>query len=1576
MFSQQLYLDMNGIYNYYYQDQLWTMYNVKYRPVGSTTYTVGSVPTGGGYNYAFRLNPFIDWEFNINNGYLNPSTNYNYSSINKSVGYSYNFDTSNIAEGWRGYRTNQTTNPFYGQIVEVAGVGVAGSKGLYFNWNNYGDIYLVSPKLIDLSTDKKITFKVRNTLNSNQNVPLQIGTIGDPYNPATFHNLTTVPVSYSNFYTITVNLNNYNGIDKYIAVRGNATAGFNQDVYIDDFSYEQSVNCFDNTNLNVSNITENTAVINFNADAAQNNWELSVNNITRYTTTVTSINSNVNYLLENLIGNTSYEIKVRALCAPGLYSNWTTVQNFTTPCSTISSGYQTSFLETSYINPCWKTFVNNANIYQGPAIMPIIVNPRTGTRMIEMTSIPDNPNRKSYLITPYVQDLDNNKRIKFYLVGRGQYINNSLTIGTMLDPADSNTFIPLKTIAPEEMNEVGGFNVNSYWKEHIIYLDNYVNTNNHHYIALKQNFEDNGTFYIDDFTYENIPVCKEPTNLTTIETDYNSAKLTWENYQNSSSEWKIEYGPTGFVPGLGTIATITSNPYTINSNLQDYTEYDFYVRSKCGSLYSNWSDRGYFKTKCIGVNVGYSNNFENDNFNNDNTCWRRLVPQVRDTYYAPDSFLKVTNISNYNIPSHSGNKFIVHRVTNVASVTNEHEKTILVSPRLINFNNYKKISFWVYFRNTGQPGDKKIQIGTLSNPNDYLTFTNFKTITISQNFDQWKQITVDFPDYRGTDSYIGIRQDLSNNYDYFFIDDFQYLENNCPKVTSLKAFQINNNTATILWQDNNTSFITQSWDIEYGIKGFTPGTGTIVNATTNPFNLTGLISNKVYEYRIKTNCGINNLSTWSDSYAFRIACVNTAPFSDNFDQYNIYAPNFLQTFCWTTNSTTILDNPADGGTEIPGNEINSTLADISVVYPNSFGPERYSEYLITPFLSDFSSNKRIKFWASLSDVDYTQENQQTIDLIIGTIKNPLDISTFTAFKTITLRKRDFLGKEFIVDFSSYTGNDKHIIFIYGNTPLNAHIYLDKFEYDNIQNCIEPLNLNVNNINSNQALISWDNIMTNPNLILEYGTEGFQKGTGNIISLNSINEKLITGLQENTNYDYYLNTLCTNESSFVIGPKKFKTTCNSFLLPWIEKFDNISEYGMNKMPSCMYSDGIWESKNQIITSNNSNEGTFEGVDDSYYAATLGGTTSNMFTPSFNLSAGTTYTLSFYQQKKYQYGYGGVAQVNAGLGNKLVFMKNRLSVFSGLLTTVMGQFKYLFTPLISGDYSFLLASWNSGQYQTAIDNLELKEGYTNVINQNIFTTNYNFQSPNSDILLEASQNTTCAVTADPTNNSNNYIAMNGADDLAPTWILSNTNERNINNTNVWLDNQNYVSKINFKVNTISATTSLFMSFDLKQTFAQSYLESRFRVLVNGIQIGTTYFPQTSNSDLFSKIEFDLTPYIGQQINISLQHIGKSNYGIGDNAFVDNLKFTNSSLLSNKENTFVDFKYFPNPTNDMVYIENKESIDKIELCTITGQVLLVQKVDSNKTDLNLNSFSSGIYFVKVFSNGKNKTFKIIKN
>ncbi len=123
-----------------------------------------------------------------------------------------------------------------------------------------------------------------------------------------------------------------------------------------------------------------------------------------------------------------------------------------------------------------------------------------------------------------------------------------------------------------------------------------------------------------------ITVCETAINLSVSEITTDSAVLNWENL-NGVQNVKVEYGPTGFSTGSGTVITASQNSISIDGLTQD-TSYDFYVQAICAvdntSTQSNVSS--FTTNECnIPINLSVSEiteasavlNWENNNDNLD-----------------------------------------------------------------------------------------------------------------------------------------------------------------------------------------------------------------------------------------------------------------------------------------------------------------------------------------------------------------------------------------------------------------------------------------------------------------------------------------------------------------------------------------------------------------------------------------------------------------------------------------------------------------------------------------------------------------------------------------------------------------------------------------------------------------------------------------------------------------------------------------------------------------------------------------------------------------------------------------------
>ncbi|UAM97301.1 lamin tail domain-containing protein [Polaribacter litorisediminis] len=73
--------------------------------------------------------------------------------------------------------------------------------------------------------------------------------------------------------------------------------------------------------------------------------------------------------------------------------------------------------------------------------------------------------------------------------------------------------------------------------------------------------------------------------------------------------------------------------------------------------------------------------------------------------------------------------------------------------------------------------------------------------------------------------------------------------------------------------------------------------------------------------------------------------------------------------------------------------------------------------------------------------------------------------------------------------------------------------------------------------------------------------------------------------------------------------------------------------------------------------------------------------------------------------------------------------------------------------------------------------------------------------------------------------------------------------------------------------------------------------------------------------------------------------------------------------------DLKVFPNPTNDQIKIHASQVIDAVSIYNVFGKLVYRDATDSSNLLIDMSTFSSGVYLVKISSNNKTMNRKIIK-
>ena len=90
---------------------------------------------------------------------------------------------------------------------------------------------------------------------------------------------------------------------------------------------------------------------------------------------------------------------------------------------------------------------------------------------------------------------------------------------------------------------------------------------------------------------------------------------------------------------------------------------------------------------------------------------------------------------------------------------------------------------------------------------------------------------------------------------------------------------------------------------------------------------------------------------------------------------------------------------------------------------------------------------------------------------------------------------------------------------------------------------------------------------------------------------------------------------------------------------------------------------------------------------------------------------------------------------------------------------------------------------------------------------------------------------------------------------------------------------------------------------------------------------------------------------------------------------MAYLDDSILGTQNVLQNTVSFYPNPVENVLHLNSKEMIDSVAVYTIAGQKVSNVTFNENQNELNLSSLASGVYLVKVSSNGNVENLKVIK-
>ena len=740
--------------------------------------------------------------------------------------------------------------------------------------NLYMNDMLVSPQVhFDGVTQKRVRFKYMAYPSYNGTT-----TIGE----SSFEvRISTTGVGENNFTTVVLPLQTYftgfNFIEKTIVLPANIVGDVNVawvlplgstqtaiQFYIDDVYIEDLPACSNPAYPVVSNITTTSAELTWINGYQETQWEVSVQPLGTGAPIGPGLVVNSNpYTITGLIPSLRYEFYVRAHCSGILQSEWIGPIYFSTLCIPLTTPYYESFndVDLSSKKFCWS-FNNVQNDFVKWVMHP--TEARIGRAGNTFTSFND------YLISPAIS-VSGLKKLSFKYrstISLPVFPTSRGALEVLISTTDTN---PSSFTVLDPLFEF----TNSYYLEKNLFF----NETGTIYIAFRVPPEmvdpaNSGYLYLDDVRIEDAEVCPKPKDLLVSSVTTNSANLSWTpGYQET--QWSYHVQPVG--SGVPTVSgtLVTTNSATA-SGLLPGTEYEYYVKSVCGTDTSSWAGPIKFRTLCTAFVTPFIETFDGNSVTEQ--CWRSRNLNGDQNFWS----------LNYPAQPIAGDQMAAMFIG-----TNGDNDDYLISPT-ITLQANQRVRFKYKIFNVNFPADLTLKMSTTG-----IDPANFTTTLFDTGADVLTNTTV-------LEKVINLPSGVTGNVNftfhipffppnpwgyraqYIFIDNF-IVEDipTCSPVTNVTAFASDVN-ATIDWTPMGSE---TSWELSVQPFGTAAPIGATLpqylhTATAHPYVVNGLAPATKYQYYVRAICSGTSQSEWVGPFEILTKCD-----SSNLCQYTVTLSN-------------------------------------------------------------------------------------------------------------------------------------------------------------------------------------------------------------------------------------------------------------------------------------------------------------------------------------------------------------------------------------------------------------------------------------------------------------------------------------------------------------------------------------------------------------------------------------------------------------------------------------------------------------------------------------------------------------
>ena len=641
--------------------------------------------------------------------------------------------------------------------------------------------------------------------------------------------------------------------------------------------------------------------------------------------------------------------------------------------------------------------------------------------------------------------------------------------------------------------------------------------------------------YIDDVIFEDIPACNTPTSVSFSNITATSADVTITDAQPTALEWRVSYG-VGNTTDASQQFTSSTGQLT---GLLPQTTYDVTVTTFCDGSNSVASSVYQFTTACGAQSVPYSTDFST--FLPD-ACWNEAAGGNAST--GP------TTIGSGGWRAFSGE-------ARFNSYSTGSEEWILTPEFDLGTGSYQaEFDFGIYTWNGTTPATcgSDDSFDFLITTDGGATWTSLFSAdgNYATSIGGDRQFS-DLSAYSGvvqfaffaTDGVIDDPQDVDFTIDNFAINQLT----TCYALSGI-AVGVGFPTATqanIIFTDNNT-VAAGNYVVEYGLSGFTLGTGTQLSGVSSGILISGLTGETSYDYYVRAICGPGDSSAWSSVDSFTTSRTPPAVAQGvNCVSGGNSSVVFSESFETTLSGWTGDYGSGNGNWEVPDGATSSNTGASDGYNGGNFMNYEASNTaanngtIVSPAidLSIGSDDAELSFWMHAYGAD-----MGTLNVGVGTDA----AGPFTTEFTWSGQYQEAGGSPWInvgVDLSAYVGDTIYIAFTQYDTVTGQQyagdMCIDEMTVTTCVACAAPSGLTASNVSADAADLSWTENGSATEWQVSYGAAGFTAGAGTEFTVATTTSNL-SALSSETAYDVYVRAICgAGDTSGWSGVANFTTS---------------------------------------------------------------------------------------------------------------------------------------------------------------------------------------------------------------------------------------------------------------------------------------------------------------------------------------------------------------------------------------------------------------------------------------------------